>query len=815
MSDKVVSPGVFSNEIDASFLPATIGDIGAVIVGPTVKGPVLTPTVVSSYSEFVSKFGNSFKSGSSYYQYLTSHTVENYLRNASTATICRIAGGGYSGASVEISSSIDGNFIGEGLSQNTAGDNEFTSSAAKASASFTITFDGNDNWFAVKRAGRSNDYSVFHITGGLQADLPTDTSNMIGIGSSSTSWALATQAGVGETGYHYYITTGSNPSQSIVDYINHSGSTHGVTGLSASLLGGNAGATNVINSFTLQAAQFGPVDVLVDGSEKIHGARLSGSYAISTGSAAVVTLPTGIKSFRGGADFNCKRSGSTSGSTGTTGTGNHGGQYQIPFKLHTLSDGAILNNAAGGEGTNGILVDGNMNNIRYEINGVDKDTGNFNLVIRSGADTTKRKQVLETWNNVSLDPNSRNYIARVVGDQYNTINQSDASDPFIQPTGLYPNKSKYVRVEVLKQLVDYTDENGDVREGAASASLPGMVTGSMPSSGSTGGGFSGGSNGTEITEPFGFYESISNTNNQGLNMANAPTKTNYNVALNLLANADEYDFNLMIIPGIIDNFSHHTSIVTKAIDVCEERGDAFLLVDPVEHGTTNVASVTTRGKARDTNYAAMYWPWVQVRDRQVGSFRWVPPSVIMAGIYSNNDKIGHPWFAPAGLNRGLVSTAIQAERKLTHGNRDDLYASNINPLATFTTPAIPQGQGVCVWGQKTLQKKNSALDRVNVRRLMIKVKKFISASSRFLVFEQNTVQTRNRFLNIANPFLEQVQAQSGVSAFKVIMDDTNNTPDLVDRNILYGQIFIQPTRTAEFIILDFTVQPTGATFPGE
>ena len=98
---------------------------------------------------------------------------------------------------------------------------------------------------------------------------------------------------------------------------------------------------------------------------------------------------------------------------------------------------------------------------------------------------------------------------------------------------------------------------------------------------------------------------------------------------------------------------------------------------------------------------------------------------------------------------------------------------------------------------------------------MIKVKKFIAASSRFLIFEQNTVQTRNRFLNIAQPFLEQVQAQSGVSAFKVIMDDTNNTPDLVDRNILYGQIFIQPTRTAEFIILDFTVQPTGATFPGE
>jgi hypothetical protein len=179
----------------------------------------------------------------------------------------------------------------------------------------------------------------------------------------------------------------------------------------------------------------------------------------------------------------------------------------------------------------------------------------------------------------------------------------------------------------------------------------------------------------------------------------------------------------------------------------------------------------------------------------------------MSGIYAFNDKVAAPWLAPAGLNRGGLDNVIQAARKLTHVNRDTLYESNVNPIATFP------GQGVVVWGQKTLQKKSSALDRVNVRRLMIKVKKFIAASSRFLVFEQNNDTTRNRFLNIANPYLEQVQAQSGLNAFKVIMDETNNTPDIVDRNILYGQIFLQPTKTAEFIVLDFTIQPTGAAFP--
>ena len=192
---------------------------------------------------------------------------------------------------------------------------------------------------------------------------------------------------------------------------------------------------------------------------------------------------------------------------------------------------------------------------------------------------------------------------------------------------------------------------------------------------------------------------------------------------------------------------------------------------------------------------------------ELGRNLWVPPSVPLAGVYSFNDKVAAPWFAPAGLNRGGIDIAIQAERKLTQTNRDDLYDSNVNPIATFP------GQGVTVFGQKTMQKKASALDRINVRRLLIKVKKFIASSSRFLVFEQNTAATRRRFLNIAQPYLEQVQSQSGLNAFRVVMDETNNTPDTIDRNILYGQLFLQPTRTAEFIVLDFTVQPTGASFP--
>ena len=260
-------------------------------------------------------------------------------------------------------------------------------------------------------------------------------------------------------------------------------------------------------------------------------------------------------------------------------------------------------------------------------------------------------------------------------------------------------------------------------------------------------------------------------------------------------------------PGVTDaGGTGGGSLITKAIDMCEDRGDCFVIADPTLYDSS-MGTATGEAEARDSSYAAMYWPWIQIPDPDLGKAVWVPPSVMMAGVYAFNDKVSHPWFAPAGLNRGTIDMAIQAERKLTHSNRDTLYQSNINPIATFP------GQGVTVWGQKTLQKKASALDRINVRRLLIKVKKFIASASRFLVFEQNTNATRKRFLSIANPFLEQVQSNSGLNAFKVIMDESNNSPDVVDRNILYGQIFLQPTRTAEFIVLDFTVQPTGATFP--
>ena len=261
---------------------------------------------------------------------------------------------------------------------------------------------------------------------------------------------------------------------------------------------------------------------------------------------------------------------------------------------------------------------------------------------------------------------------------------------------------------------------------------------------------------------------------------------------------------MLVTPGVIHGL--HSSITNHAISKMEARGDAFYVLDCVKYGDT-IATATAAINTLDTNYAATYYPWVKIVDRNTSLPVWVPPSVVLAGTIAYTDKVAHEWFAPAGLNRGGLTTVLEAQTRLTHSERDELYEDRVNPIASFP------GQGVCVWGQKTLQGRPSALDRVNVRRLLIRLKKFIASSSRYLVFEQNTTATRNRFLNIVNPFLESVQSNSGLSAFRVVMDDTNNTPDVVDRNQLVGQIFIQPTRTAEFIVLDFVVQPTGAAFP--
>ena len=458
-----------------------------------------------------------------------------------------------------------------------------------------------------------------------------------------------------------------------------------------------------------------------------------------------------------------------------------------PFVLETISEGTVMNTGTT-EITNGALQSGSTKNVRWEIASVNSASGVFSLLVRRGDDTNSNRVILESYNNISLDPFASNYISRAIGDISSTV-VTEGVDTFLQESGSFPNISNYVRVK----QVNFTTPNYFNNDGSAKNSF----TGSLPSIGS--GSFNGavGSN-IPVGRPANFYQNINATDTQGL------VGSDYDTAIALLSNQDDYQFNVISAPGLSNQ--HQADQVTSIMNNSISRGDNIAIVDLVGYNQP-INTVISQAGGIDNSYTATYWPWLQTIDPNSGQLVFVPPSTFIPGVYAFTDASSDPWFAPAGITRGGMGQVVRAERKLTSTNRDTLYEANVNPIATFPS------QGVVVFGQKTLQKAASALDRVNVRRLLITLKGQISQIADNLVFEQNTIATRQNFLTQVNPYLESVQQRQGLYAFKVVMDEQNNTPDVIDRNELVGQIFLQPTRTAEFILLDFNVLPTGATFP--
>jgi len=459
-----------------------------------------------------------------------------------------------------------------------------------------------------------------------------------------------------------------------------------------------------------------------------------------------------------------------------------------PFVLETISEGEIMN-TGDTEIARGALATGSADNVRWEIASVNTSSGVFSLLVRRGNDNNNQKVILESYNNISLDPFSSNYISRAIGDiTSNVVVAPDGSGTYLQESGSYPNISNYVRVKQVNfNTPHFFNNDGSAKD---------EFTGNLPAVGSGSFGDAVGSN-LNAQGANNFYENIS-TQTQGL------IGTDYTNAIQLLANQDDYQYNVISTPGL--TLTDHANSVNLVKNNTISRGDAIYVMDLVPYNTA-IGTVTNAASGVDSSYSATYWPWLQTVDPSTGLLVYVPTSTMIPGVYAFTDASSDPWFAPAGITRGGLGSVVRAERKLTSANRDTLYEANVNPIATF-----PQ-QGVVVFGQKTLQKAASALDRVNVRRLLISLKGYISQIADNLVFEQNTIATRQNFLTQVNPYLESVQQRQGLYAFKVVMDETNNTPDVIDRNELIGQIFLQPTKTAEFIILDFNVLPTGATFP--
>jgi len=453
-----------------------------------------------------------------------------------------------------------------------------------------------------------------------------------------------------------------------------------------------------------------------------------------------------------------------------------------PFVLETLSEGVIMNN--GTVGISGSLSSGSKDNVRWEVTVPNTSSGTFNLLVRQGNDTDLSKIILESWNGLSLDPNSSKYISKVIGNTKLVYNSTSGQ---IDVEGDYTNKSRYIRIkQVNTNTPNYLDPNGQPKPQYTS-SIPVAQKGIF--NGATGI-VAGGAN---------FYETIDSSDTQGVSPGD------YDIAINVLSNKEAYLYNVIFAPGLTSDA--HSTQISNLINNSQNRGDCLFVADLTTYNVNNIQDAITQAANRDSSYAASYFPWVRLVDPATGKNVWCPASTVIPGVYANSDKKSAPWFAPAGINRGGLSTVLRTQFKLTQADKDELYENNVNPLAT-----LPR-QGVVVFGQKTLQKQQSALDRINVRRLVIELKGYLRQVSEQIVFEQNTTSTRTSFIGKVTPYLETIQQKQGLYAFKVVMDDANNGPDVIDRNQLVGQIYIQPTKTAEFISLDFILLPTGAQFP--
>lgn len=481
------------------------------------------------------------------------------------------------------------------------------------------------------------------------------------------------------------------------------------------------------------------------------------------------------------------------------------------FELETLSEGAIMNNATSNswvavdiddptatatvnENIDGSAKSGSVDNLRWEIFNVNVDKGTFGLNIRRGDDNERNQIILESYPVVSLDPNNPNYIRRVIGDQREVLNAG-----ILELSGNYPNLSKYVRVLNTKDTVNYFDTEGNPRD---------IYTGSLPANGR--GGFYGGTGvvgtcymvndgGSAVEDTSGsalYFDQM--VNGETLHEFNQSIKaTDYDDVIQLLGNTDEYHINIISAPGLLT-----TKEVDDLLSLARTRTDCIAPVDLVPFSFKQ-AKLVAEANLENNSYGASYWPWVQMMSA-TGRYVWCPASTVIPGVYTYTDHTSAPWFAPAGMTRGGLPGVIQTAVKLTKADRDTLYEKNINPIATMP------GAGIVVYGQKTLQKKASALDRVNVRRLLIEVKDTIKKMAAGLLFEQNTTALQNEFKAKVDPYLASVVQRKGLTAYKI--DLSENTPDVIDRNEFRCGITLQPTKTIEFIYLTFTVTATGVSF---
>ena len=972
---KFVSPGVFINEIDNSFIPKQAETIGPVVIGRAQRGLALTPIKVQSYSEFVQMFGDTVPGGqggdvwregnfqSPMYGTYAAKAFLNanvapltYVRlhgeSDSAATTDGVAGwqttksaangwknnGGAIGLWLWPSASGDA-VVGAGLDIGTGRLAAIFYQNASASLVLTGTFANGTKsvGYGPIPAESANGTETVNI-GGLRLSDANGVFEMIVSGGANTT--TETIKFTFDDSLESYARKRFNTNPTLA-------SAKGAFFNSASHQGYWLGQT-----FDQSIRDAG-----------IMGAQMYGTMMpIFSGTVAPSLQRAATQEAKAGWFVGQQIAGLASAYQAD--------EMQKLFRLVGRGHGEWLQQNC----------KVSIANIRQSYTST-SDYGTFSVVIRAIGDSDSAVQVMERFDNCTLDPTSVNFIARRIGDKYT---QWDATNRRLKTYGDYDNQSKFVRVEMKEEVEggatdptllpfgyfgpprfkNYTVKNSWANSGletsflaptikaatdlyggptkatssvllAGGMTLAAMSTGSftfpyvrLRHSASDGGveptkayfgmstsressttrydvsvpdfhrvlyaGFTaGGGSGTStagiddyayvfslndvqkstatsvyfwesgsraayatnavayttlldagydsFTAPFfggfdGFDIKVPDpVYNQGIPGAggsgtgtatNTNSSTYYTIkrAIDTVADPEALDMNLLTMPGLT-----HEGLTNHMIDTCEGRADAMALIDlpgvytpPAEaYKSTkqervgsgpNTVATALRNRGVDSSYAATFYPWVQIRDEGTGRLLWAPPSLAMMGVLASSERSTAIWFAPAGFNRGGLSDGAAGipvtgvSERLTSKQRDTLYDSRINPIASFPS------SGIVVFGQKTLQQRQSALDRINVRRLVIYLKKQISILSTRVLFEQNVQATWNRFTGLIEPLLANVKTQFGITDYRLILDETTTTPDLIDQNILYAKIMVKPARAIEYIAIDFVIMNTGASF---
>lgn len=767
MAKKFVSPGVFTSEIDQSFLAQGVADIGAAVIGRTAKGPAFTPTVVPDYQSFVDRFGDVDPEMS------VPYAAKNYLKNANGLTVVRTLGfrDGQSGVKNSWAENVIGLVDASGVML----------AEVHYPTNVTATLSGTGAVFSLKfQQGSTVLYtgSVSFISGA-----PT------------------------------YVGTALNSDPTMVSTYGHY--------LYKNFAWAHPGVSSSYATASLSGSTTASFDYDYTGSQTpwIHSQPIGGNsfplfrfWTKSHGAASTDEIKIAIENVR------------TSLNTSIT----RFGQFDVIVRSFTDTD----QNAQ----------------VLESFPGCDLDPSSINYVARRIGDkyevwdTTQRK----FFGRGTYPSNSR-YVRL-------EISTTAASAPEAVPWGFYGFPENGTTASGSNSLADlpYISNNLNTAGNVVPSTLFGVnfsktgitarlkalmdpsvaaqFTGSdfslaYVSSGSVVAGvqsYNYSQNTASLVWPavpgtasvngfalpfFGGFDGFDMTVADPLALSDGAAASNIGVvslkaAVSNISNPDAFDMNILAVPGCVAD-----QVTDYARQVCNDRADCIFIMDIT--GSSVAGAISALGaRGIDDNYSACYYPDLILNDTTNTRYIQVKPSVAVLAAFAFSDRVGQVFFAPAGMNRGGLGQfgIVDVADRLTFDDRDSLYSNKINPIATFPK------EGIVVFGQKTLQARQSALDRVNVRRLLIFAKKTIASAAKLLLFDPSDPTTWQRFINAVNPILEKIRRNQGLVRFKVVMDSTVNTPDVIDRNEMVGKIFLQPTKAAEFIDLQFVISPSGVVF---